>query len=84
MNQQTDNSKKGDDEPQTAKDSGTASRLLQPHLLTGHHTRGYLPHLKVEGGTYWVTLRLYDSLPQRVLSDLRVYDQQSGERGSVR
>ncbi len=46
------------------------SYLLQPHLISGYHTRGYLPHLKVEGGTYWVTLRLYDSLPQEVLKKL--------------
>ncbi|MGH7490794.1 MAG: transposase [bacterium] len=45
----------------------TTSRLLQPHLLTGYHSRGYLPHLKAEGATYWVTFRLADSLPQHVL-----------------
>jgi REP element-mobilizing transposase RayT len=46
------------------------SRLLQPHLLTGYHSRGYLPHLKAEGATYWVTFRLADSLPQHVLRKL--------------
>lgn len=33
-------------------------------LRQGWHSRGYLPHLKVEGGTYFVTFRLADSLPQ--------------------
>jgi REP element-mobilizing transposase RayT len=70
MNQQTDDNKKDRDEQQSTKDAGATSQLLQPHLLSGYHTRGYLPHLKVEGGTYWVTLRLYDSLPQEVLKKL--------------
>lgn len=70
MNNQTDEDKKKSKEQENRQDDGAASRLLQPHLLTGYHTRGYLPHLKVEGGTYWVTLRLYDSLPQEVLKKL--------------
>ena len=37
------------------------------HLLSGWHSRGYLPHLKVEDGTYFVTFRLADTLPQKVL-----------------
>lgn len=49
------------------QDNNPTSRLLQPHLLAGYHNRGYLPHLKVEGGTYWVTFHLADSLPQEVL-----------------
>ena len=39
-------------------------------LRTGHHERGYLPHLKVDGGTYFVTFRLADSLPRVVLDRL--------------
>lgn len=52
------------------QESGETSRLLQPHLRTGYHNRGYLPHFKVEGGTYWVTFHLADSLPQEVLRKL--------------
>jgi REP element-mobilizing transposase RayT len=31
------------------------------------HSRGYLPHLRAEGGTYFVTFRLADTLPAKVL-----------------
>lgn len=34
---------------------------------TGLHTRGYLPHVKREGATYFVTMRLADSMPRDVL-----------------
>ncbi|MGH7449953.1 MAG: transposase [bacterium] len=70
MNQEINNNEKESGEQQSQQDAGAASQLLQPHLLTGFHQRGYLPHLKVEGGTYWVTLRLYDSLPKEVLAKL--------------
>jgi REP element-mobilizing transposase RayT len=33
--------------------------------------RGYLPHWESEGGIYFVTFRLADSLPQSVLRELR-------------
>src|SRR5258707_1370202 len=36
-------------------------------LRSGIHTRGYLPHVKREGATYFVTFRLADSLPKEVL-----------------
>ncbi len=36
-------------------------------LRSGIHTRGYLPHVKREGASYFVTFRLADSLPQKVL-----------------
>ncbi len=39
-------------------------------LVTGTHTRGYLPHVKVAGASYFVTFRLVDSLPQTVLERL--------------
>jgi REP element-mobilizing transposase RayT len=39
-------------------------------LVTGSHSRGYLPHVKTEGGTYFVTFRLADSLPREVLAAL--------------
>jgi len=36
-------------------------------LRSGVHTRGYLPHVKREGASYFVTFRLADSLPKEVL-----------------
>ena len=36
-------------------------------LRAGIHTRGYLPHVKREGASYFVTFRLADSLPKAVL-----------------
>jgi REP element-mobilizing transposase RayT len=36
-------------------------------LRSGVHSRGYLPHVKREGATYFVTFRLADSLPREVL-----------------
>jgi type I restriction enzyme R subunit/putative DNA methylase len=36
-------------------------------LLSGIHSRGYLPHVKREGASYFVTFRLVDSLPKEVL-----------------
>lgn len=41
--------------------------------FSGLHSRGYLPHLKVEGGTYFVTFRLADSLPQDALERLTAW-----------
>jgi REP element-mobilizing transposase RayT len=38
--------------------------------LHGFHERGYLPHLKREEGTYFVTFRLADSLPTEALDQL--------------
>ncbi len=40
-------------------------------LRQGIHNRGYLPHLKAEGGIYFVTFRLADSLPQSVLNEMK-------------
>ena len=40
-------------------------------LRSGVHSRGYLPHVKREGASYFVTFRLADSLPQEVLRDLK-------------
>lgn len=36
-------------------------------LRAGIHTRGYLPHVKREGASYFVTFRLADSLPAGTL-----------------
>ncbi|MBW7865550.1 MAG: transposase [Candidatus Hydrogenedentes bacterium] len=40
-------------------------------LVSGWHSRGYLPHLKSENGTYFVTFRLADTLPKTVLERYR-------------
>ena len=54
-------------------------------LRSGVHTRGYLPHVKREGASYFVTFRLADSLPRQMLLEFesekaqrlqRVYAQQ--------
>ena len=37
------------------------------HLVAGFHSRGELPHLKSEGGTYFVTFRQAGALPRDVL-----------------
>jgi REP element-mobilizing transposase RayT len=40
-------------------------------LRSGIHTRGYLPHVKREGASYFVTFRLADSLPKEVLMKIQ-------------
>jgi putative transposase len=40
-------------------------------LRSGIHTRGYLPHVKREGASYFVTFRLADSLPQEMLLEFK-------------
>ena len=35
-------------------------------------SRGYLPHLEISDGTYFLTFRLADSLPTAVLTQLRI------------
>jgi type I restriction enzyme R subunit/putative DNA methylase len=46
--------------------SGVPADAPNP-LRSGIHSRGYLPHVKREGASYFVTFRLADSLPQAVL-----------------
>jgi type I restriction enzyme R subunit/putative DNA methylase len=46
--------------------SGVKLEAANP-LRSGTHTRGYLPHVKREGASYFVTFRLADSLPEAVL-----------------
>ncbi len=46
-------------------------------LRSGIHTRGYLPHVKREGASYFVTFRLADSLPKEVLLE---YERERAER----
>jgi len=36
-------------------------------LRSGIHSHGYLPHVKREGASYFITFRLADSLPKEVL-----------------
>jgi REP element-mobilizing transposase RayT len=36
-------------------------------LISGIHSRGFLPHVKREGAAYFITFRLADSLPKEVL-----------------
>ena len=42
---------------------------MQPpsHRVAGQYSRGYLPHVRVEGRRYFVTFRLDGTLPQEVL-----------------
>jgi REP element-mobilizing transposase RayT len=40
-------------------------------IRSGYHSRGYLPHLKIEGAAYFVTFRLADSLPREVVIRLK-------------
>ena len=46
--------------------SGVKGEITNP-LRSGIHDRGYLPHVKREGASYFVTFRLADSLPKEVL-----------------
>jgi len=41
------------------------------HLVAGLHSRGALPHLKREGASYFVTFRLFGTLPAEVLLRLK-------------
>ena len=41
------------------------------HRVAGQYTRGYLPHIRVEGRRYFVTFRLDGTLPQEVLHNLQ-------------
>jgi len=50
--------------------SGIAPEPSNP-LRRGTHSRGYLPHVKREGASYFVTFRLADSLPQTVLLEFK-------------
>ena len=52
----------GEDACATAR-PGDAS---QDHLIAGLHSRGVLPHLKRQGGTYFVTFRQAGTLPREV------------------
>jgi len=47
------------------------SRPGRSHLIAGFHHRDHLPHLKREGGSYFVTFRLTGTLPATVLEQLK-------------
>ncbi len=51
--------------------SNTTNDSIQSALRAGLHARGYLPHLKRENGTYFVTFRLYGTLPRELLRTLK-------------
>jgi REP element-mobilizing transposase RayT len=48
------------------RSTGVKPEAANP-LRSGIHNRGYLPHVKREGASYFVTFRLTDSLPKEVL-----------------
>jgi len=52
------------------RSTGVKPEATNP-LRSGIHTRGYLPHVKREGASYFVTFRLADSLPKEVLIKLQ-------------
>ena len=58
------------------RSTGVKPEAANP-LRSGIHTRGYQPHVKREGVSYFVTFRLADSLPKAVLLKLQA---ERGER----
>lgn len=57
--------------PELAGEDARARTMPAPddrrHLVSGFHSRGVLPHLKREGGTYFVTFRQAGTLPKEVM-----------------
>ena len=45
-------------------------------LVAGFHSRGALPHLKREGGSYFITFRLAGTLPAEVLQRFKIEREQ--------
>ena len=41
------------------------------HRIAGRYTRGYLPHVRIEGHRYFVPFRLEGTLPQKMLADFQ-------------
>src|ERR1035437_102772 len=62
--------------PHQLRSSGARDEAVNS-LRSGIHTRGYLPHVKREGASYFVTFRLADSLPKEVLLE---YEREKAER----
>lgn len=52
-------------------DRRSAPQGKDRRLVSGLHSRGALPHLKREGGTYFVTFRLAGTLPGEVVLKLK-------------
>jgi len=48
------------------RSTGVKDEAANP-LRSGIHSRGYLPHVKREGASYFVTFRLADALPREAL-----------------
>jgi len=44
---------------------------INANLVAGFHHRDHLPHLKREGGSYFVTFRLAGTLPRELLQQLK-------------
>ena len=53
-----------------AMDTGK-QRSPRRHLVSGFHSRNVLPHLKREGGAYFVTFRLAGTLPAELIQKLK-------------
>lgn len=52
--------------------SAKSPKLREPSkLVSGFHHRDHLPHLKREGGLYFVTFRLAGTLPAKVLAQFK-------------
>lgn len=55
----------------TGMSPGPADKNVSPAapscLVSGFHSRDHLPHLKRDGGAYFVTFRLHGTLPREVL-----------------
>lgn len=56
-------------EDNSQQDAGATQPFFADDRVT-IRSRGHLPHWEIEGGTYFVTFRLTDSLPQQVLDSL--------------
>jgi hypothetical protein len=51
--------------------SDDSPETVRRRLTSGFHSRNVLPHLKREGGSYFVTFRLANTLPREVLLRLK-------------
>ncbi len=65
------------------KNAAQAASLLRESLRTSSHHRGFLPHWKAEGATYFVTFRLAGTLPKIVLDRLE-QDRRTQEESLLR
>jgi len=60
----------GETPPELAGETPALRDAPNP-LIAGFHFRGTLPHLKKEGGTYFVTFRQAGSLPKEIVVQLK-------------